>query len=74
MINPTLFKKSVDSAPLNLDKLGWTAYQPDQKSLSYIRGYIWRNYKVRIKHPLDWIILCMLNDAMGQQQDLCEKE
>lgn len=36
-------------------------------SLSYVRGYIWRNYRIKIKHPLDEIILYMIHDGCIEQ-------
>jgi len=64
-----LFKKSIDAERIDLAKIGWTEACPDKKILSYIRGYIWRNYGIRIKHPLDWIIFCMINEALAENID-----
>ena len=69
MVEPTLFKKAIDAEPINLAKLGWSECRDDKHIFSYIRGYIWRNYKIRIKPPLDFIILCMLDDALQKLQD-----
>lgn len=62
----TMLRKAVDAETIDLAKLGWTESRDDKQIFSYIRGYIWRNYKVRIKPPLDFIILCMLDDAMDE--------
>jgi len=63
-----IFKKSIDAESIDLAKIGWTENKHDKESLSYIRGYIWRNYKVRIKEPLDWIILCMIQDVLSNKK------
>lgn len=62
--NPILFHQSVEAKPIDFDKLGWSAERTDKRQLSYIRGYIWRNYKIRVKPPLDYIILCMILDTI----------
>lgn len=64
-----LFKKSIDAEKVDLAKLGWTEARSDKLILSYVRGYIYRNYGVRIKPPLDWIIFCMINDALAENMD-----
>jgi len=62
--NPSLFRLSMEAEKIDLDKLGWSAERTDKRKLSYVRGYIWRSYKIRIKPPLDFIILCMIMDAL----------
>ncbi|GAG06107.1 unnamed protein product, partial [marine sediment metagenome] len=47
----------------------WTEARSDKLILSYVRGYIYRNYGIRIKPPLDWIIFCMINDALAENMD-----
>lgn len=49
-----------------LDK---TEVHSDKKILSYIRGFVWRKYGVRIKFPLDVIILFTIQDAKNIAQD-----
>ena len=50
----------------NLDK---TEVHSDKKILSYIRGFVWRKYGIRIKFPLDAIILFTIQDAKNISQD-----
>lgn len=64
----SLFKKSINAEEIDLAKLGWTESRKDKKILSYVRGYVWRNYGIRIKKPLDWVIFYMINDALSEQQ------
>ena len=66
--DPALFRRSVEAEKISLDKLGFSAERTDARKLSYVRGYIWRNYRIRIKPPLDYVILCMLMDIalMGE--------
>lgn len=64
-----LFKQSIDAEKIDLARLGWTENRSDKSILSYVRGYIRRNYKIGIKPPLDWIIFCMINEALGEQMD-----
>lgn len=59
-----MFKRSILAEKLDLDKLGWSECKNDKQILSYIRGYVWRNYKVRIKPPLDWIMFCLIDDSL----------
>jgi len=66
MEDVTLFKKSIDAERIDLAKLGWTESRKSELILSYVRGYVWRSYGIRIRHPLDWIIFCMINDALGE--------
>lgn len=66
MIDTSLFAKSVHAEKIDLAKLGWSECRDDKLILSYIRGYIWRNYKIRIKPPLDWVIFCMLDDCLSE--------
>ena len=61
--NPALFRRSVEAEKINLEKLGFSADRIDKRKLSYVRGYIWRNYRIRVKPPMDYIILCMLLDT-----------
>ena len=69
MDDVTLFKKSIDAERVDLAKLGWTESRNTKSILSYVRGYIWRSYGIRIKPPLDWIIFAMINDALGEDMD-----
>lgn len=64
-INLKIFRNSINAEKMDLAKLGWNKTQTDQRKLSYIRGYIYRNYRIRIKDPLDYIILCMILDALS---------
>jgi len=64
-----LFKKSIDAEKIDLAKLGWTEARNDKLILSYVRGYIYRNYGIRIKPPLDWIIFCMINESLSENMD-----
>lgn len=59
----SLFKEMVEAEHVDLGKLGFTECRNVDKCLSYVRGYVWRNYKIRIKPPLDDIILAMLLDV-----------
>ena len=63
-IDSKTVRGSIYAEKIDLAKLGWNKVQTDQKKLSYIRGYIYRNYRIRIKDPLDYIILCMILDAL----------
>ena len=74
MVDTKLFQRAVYAEDIDLAKLGWTECRDDKLIMSYIRGYIWRNYKVRIKPPLDWIIFCMLDGCLSQEQRMCKKE
>jgi len=65
----TLLRKSLDAKNIDLGKIGWTESQPDKKIFSYIRGYIWRNFGIRIKEPMDWIIYFMITESLSQQMD-----
>lgn len=62
-------RKVLDAETINLDKLGWTEAKNDKEIFSYVRGYIWRNFGIRIKEPLDWAIWFMINEALSSQQD-----
>ncbi len=64
-----LFKKSINAERIDLAKLGWTESRTDKLILSYVRGYVYRNYGIRIKPPLDWIIFCMINEALGEDMN-----
>jgi len=64
-----LFKKSIDAEGIDLAKLGWIESRNTKSILSYVRGYVWRNYGIRIKSPLDWIIFSMINSALGENMD-----
>lgn len=74
MVDTQLFAQAVHAEDIDLAKLGWTENKDDKLIMSYIRGYIWRNYKVRIKPPLDWIIFCMLDGCLAQEQKNCKKD
>lgn len=74
MVETSLFRKAVYAKPIDLAKLGWTENRDDTQIFSYIRGYIWRSYGVRIKPPLDFIINCMLDDCMSQEQKKCKTD
>jgi len=74
MVNNEVFAKALYAEDIDLAKLGWTECKDDKVIMSYIRGYIWRSYKVRIKPPLDWIIFCMLDDCLAQEQKNCKKD
>ena len=74
MVDTELFAKSVNAEKIDLAKLGWTECRDDKLILSYIRGYIWRNYRIRIKPPLDWVIFCMLDDCLSECQRDCKKD
>jgi hypothetical protein len=63
-----LFKMGVDAEDIDLAKIGWTEFRDDKQTLSYIRGYVWRNYKVRVKPPMDTIIFYMLDDILRVEQ------
>lgn len=73
MVTARLFKKGVNAQKIDLAKIGWTESKDDNKIFSYIRGYIWRNYGVRIKPPLDFVICCMLDDILSQEADRCKE-
>lgn len=59
-----LFSNAVNVEKIDLGKIGWTKDCSDKLIFSYIRGYIWRNYRIRIKKPLDFIIHCMICDVL----------
>ena len=63
-MNHKIVRSSIYAKKIDLAKIGWNKVQTDQKKLSYIRGYIFRNYGIRIKAPLDYIILCMILDSL----------
>jgi len=53
-------------------KFDYDKYQrltSDNKILSYIRGFIWRKYGIRIKFPLDAIILFTIQDVANIVDD-----
>ena len=64
-----LLRKTLDAETIDLGKIGWTESQPDKKIFSYIRGYIWRNFGIRIKEPMDWIIYFMITESLSKQMD-----
>ena len=67
-------KNFINAEKFDLDKIGWTSADGnDEKYYSYIRGYFWRNFKVRIKPPLDEIIFCVIDLALSSQNDLDKK-
>ncbi len=71
----TWLKKAIDAAPIDLAKLGWTEFRDDKHIFSYIRGYIWKNYGVRIKPPLDFIVYCIIIDVLDDKaENLKEKK
>lgn len=63
-IDPALFRRSVEAEKISLERMGYNAERTDARKMSYVRGYIWRNYRIRIKPPLDYIIWCMVADAI----------
>ena len=62
----------LDAEKLKLAKLGWTEAKRDKEILSYVRGYIWRTFGIRIKEPIDWIILFMINEALSHDMKVKE--
>ena len=68
----TILRKALDNEDIDLNKLGWKEARNDDDIFSYIRGYIWRSYGIRIKPPLDLIICLMVNDAMSKNQEIDE--
>ncbi len=66
-IEPSLFKKAVNAEAIDLSKLGWIKHKDDKQIFSYIRGYVWRNYNIRIKQPLDLIMFFMLDDVLSHE-------
>jgi len=63
---PSIFKQSVYSERVDLDKLGWTDCKNDKQLMSYVRGWFWRTYKIRIESPLDFMIHCFVLDALSE--------
>lgn len=57
---------ATENVKFELDK---TETHSDKKNLSYIRGFVWRKYGIRIKFPLDAIILFTVQDAKNIAQD-----
>lgn len=66
-IDPITLRKSIEGEKIDLNKLGWSDERTDSRKLSYVRGYIWRKYSLRIKAPLDVIILFMIIDSLSAQ-------
>lgn len=65
-----VFLRSLNAEKLDLNKLGWSECRNDNEIYSYIRGYILRNFKLKIKNPLDLIIHFMIEEALSEQQRL----
>lgn len=55
------FRRSVDAEAPNLDRLNSV-----KDAYSYIRGYFWRTYGERIKHPMDARIHGLVFDALEE--------
>ncbi len=70
MVTNQLFKKALEAEDIDLAKLGWTEAKDDKEIFSYIRGFVWRSYGIRIKEPLDFVIKVMLDEAMATNDKL----
>lgn len=71
--NVRIFKQSVESERIDLDKLGWSESRNDKQIMSYVRGWFWRTYKIRIEPPLDFMIHCFVIDSLSRYQDDIKK-
>ena len=62
-------QKSLTNSNIKFDLKKVESSISDKKILSYIRGFVWKKYGVRIKFPLDAIILFTVQDAKNISQD-----
>ena len=62
-------QRSFATEHIKFDLVKTEGAKSDKKILSYLRGFIWRKYGIRIKFPLDAILLFTIQDAKNIAQD-----
>jgi len=66
--------KSYENAEkFNLAKFGYTEDRNDDEIFSYLRGYVWRIFRIRIKQPIDEVLFWLIELALEANRKL-EKE
>ena len=63
MMDIDLIRRSIEAEPINFMRLAHKV-KNEEDLKSYVRGYVKRNYNVKIEPPLDYIIAYMLMDVI----------
>ena len=69
-----LFKQGMEVEDIDLNKLGCHENRTQEQIESYVRGYFWRGYRIRIKPPLDRILWMAMHDVVQAEHTLLSKE